>query len=424
VKRLGDVMDIVALKRQGLSERQIAKRLGISRPTVHKYLEDPEACERGRRPVERESKLDPYEGNVRAWLKEDPEYKAIWIYDHLKPLGYTGSYDVVKRKVHELKEESQRIAYMRFESEPGCQAQVDFGEFQVEREDGSIGKYYLFCMILGYSRKIYGEFIEKCDLPTFLDCHIRAFAFLGGVPGEILYDRMRNVYIGKVAGKTRFNSTVQGFALHYGFKPVVAPAYAAWVKGKVERPYSFIREGFWRGYGFTCLPTANRDLSEWLQVKDERVHGTTHEVVRVRFERELPFLKPVPAQAFDTSYRVYRKVHKDCTVRFEGNSYVVPHTLVGKAIVLRVKDGIIRVFADNRLVVAYKIPEGRGHLVQDKRFYEALRRDKAMNARKYHQGRPSKGRAKPTISPVKPQYDMDVQIRPVSIYDHAAGASL
>src|SRR5208337_2199248 len=298
-------------------------------------------------------------GNISAWLDEDPEYKATWIYDHLVPLGYTGSYDLVKRKVHELKEEKQRIAYMRFESEPGCQAQVDFGEFQVVQEDGSIGKYYLFSMILGYSRKIYGELIERCDLPTFMDCHIRAFAAFGGVPGEILYDRMRNVYIGKIAGKTRFNYSVQGFAVHYGFKLKVAPAYAAWVKGKVERPYSFIREGFWRGYGFTCIETANRDLGEWLEVKDERVHGTTHEVVRVRFERELPFLKPVPILQFDTSYRVYRKVHKDCTVRLEGNSYVVPHTLVGKAVVLRVKDKIIRVFADNRLVVAYVIPAGR-----------------------------------------------------------------
>ena len=419
MKRLGDVMDIVALKRQGLSERQIARRLGMSRKTVHKYLGDPEVCERGRRPVVRDSKLDPYMGNISAWLDEDPEYKATWIYDHLVPLGYTGSYDLVKRKVHELKEEKQRIAYMRFESEPGCQAQVDFGEFQVVQEDGSIGKYYLFSMILGYSRKIYGELIERCDLPTFMDCHIRAFAAFGGVPGEILYDRMRNVYIGKIAGKTRFNYSVQGFAVHYGFKLKVAPAYAAWVKGKVERPYSFIREGFWRGYGFTCIETANRDLGEWLEVKDERVHGTTHEVVRVRFERELPFLKPVPILQFDTSYRVYRKVHKDCTVRLEGNSYVVPHTLVGKAVVLRVKDKIIRVFADNRLVVAYVIPAGRGHLVQDRRFYEALRKDRVMNARKYHHGRPAKGRAKLTISPVKPLYDMDVQIRPLSVYDHA-----
>ena len=424
MRRLKDMMDMVALKRQGLSERQIARRLGMSRKTVHKYLEDPGAIERGRRPVERESKLDPYEGNLRAWLKEDPEYKATWIYDHLRPMGYAGGYDLVKVKVHELKEESQRIAYMRFETEPGGQAQVDFGEFQVVREDGTVGKYYLFSMILGYSRKIYAEFIEHCDLPTFLDCHIRAFAFFGGVPGEILYDRMRNVYIGRVAGKSMFNATVQGFAVHYGFTPRVAPAYAAWVKGKVERPFAFIREGFWRGYGFTCIETANRDLREWLAMKDERVHGTTHEVVRVRYERELPYLQPMPLRPFDTSYRVYRKVHKDCTVGFEGNSFVVPHTLVGKAVVLRVKDKGMRLFADNRLVVSYTIPDGRGHLVQDKRFYEALRKDVTMNARKYHHARPAKGRAKLTTSPDTPRYDMEVQIRPLSIYDHAVGASI
>ena len=424
MKTLEDVVDIRALKRQGLSQREIAKRLGISRPTVRKYLKSPEALEHGRRTGRHASKLDPYGENIKAWLNEDGDYKATWVYDHLRPLGYTGSYDIVKRMVKELKEESQRIAYLRFESEPGCQAQVDFGEFPVERDDGSIRKYYLFSMVLGYSRKIYGELIERCDMPTFLDCHIRAFTAFGGVPEEILYDRMRNVYIGKIAGKIRFNDTVQGFAVHYGFKPRVAPAYAAWVKGKVERPFSFIREGFWRGYGFTCLETGNRDLKAWLKVKDERVHGTTHEVVSVRFERERPYLRPIPAPPFDTSFRVYRKVHKDCTVRFEGNSYVAPHTLVGKTIILRVKEGSIRMFADDRFIVAYAMPAGRGHLVQDKRFYEALRRDRAMNARKYHHGKRLKGRAKATISPVRPCYAMDVEVRPISIYDYAAGCAL
>lgn len=110
-------------------------------------------------------------------------------------------------------------------------AQVDFGEFQVENADGSILTLYLFSMILGYSRKLYGELIDRCDLPSFLDCHIRAFEYFGGVPDEILYDRMKNVYIGKLAGRKKFNSTLLGFALHYGFKPEVTPSYAAWVKG-------------------------------------------------------------------------------------------------------------------------------------------------------------------------------------------------
>ena len=90
-------------------------------------------------------------------------------------------------------------------------------------------------MILGY--RIYAQLIERCDLPTFLDFNINAFIYFGGVPSQILYDRMRNVYIGKLAGKTKFNDTLVGFALHYGFAPQVAPAYAALVKGKIERPF-------------------------------------------------------------------------------------------------------------------------------------------------------------------------------------------
>jgi transposase len=414
-------LDILLLSRKGMSQRTIAKKLGLSRNTVKKYLENPEFPESRGRTRKRKSLLDPYGDTIKTWLEEDLDYTAAWIYDRLTAMGFPGSYEIVKRKVGEIKAERQKIAYMRFETEPGYQGQVDFGEFQVERADGSIKKLYLFSMILGYSRRIYGELTEKCDLPTFLDCHIQAFEYFDGVPEEILYDRMRNVFIGKVAGRSKFNGTLMGFALHYGFKPEVAPAYAAWVKGKVERPYRFIREGFWRGYGFVCLETANRDLQKWLEKKEKRVHGTTHEVVLLRFAREKPSLKGLPPRAFDSSYRVYRKVHKDCTVSFESNSYVVPHTLVGKKIILRVKDKTMRIFSDDSLIVTYEIPEGKGHLVQDKRFYEALKKDHEMNRRKYRHARRLKGRAKHTISPLKPPYDMDVEIRPLAIYDHAAG---
>ncbi|MEE8378394.1 MAG: IS21 family transposase [Candidatus Aminicenantaceae bacterium] len=413
-------MDLLLLERKGLSQRQIAKKLGISRNTVKKYMEN-QGYPEERKTIQRKSLLDPFTDNIAFWLNEDLEYTATWIYDRLCNIDFTGSYEIVKRKVHKIKAERQRVAYMRFETEPGFQAQVDFGAFQVENADGSIRTLYLFTMILGYSRKMYGELIDRCDLPTFLDCHINAFDYFGGVADEILYDRMKNVYIGKAAGKKKFNSTLLGFALHYGFKPEVAPAFAAWVKGKVERPYKFIREGFWRGYGFICRATANRDLISWLEKKDERVHGTTHEVVSLRFKRERPHLNLLPPNAFDTSYRIYRKVNKDCIVRFDCNHYVVPHTLVGKELLLRVKDKDMRIFDNDSLIVTYKIPEGKGHLVQDKKFYEALRKDKEMNKRKYAHVKRSKGRAKSTISPSKPLYDMDVEVRSTHIYDAAAG---
>lgn len=416
MKQEETVLDILTLHRQGLKQRAIARRLGISRNTVKKYLENPgNAIHCMAKP--RESLLDDYRGNISAWLEEDSQYRATWIYDRLCSMGFGGSYQIVKRHVHQIRETKQQVAFMRFETEPGNQAQVDFGEFQIQCPDGTVQKLYLFSMILGYSRKIYGEFIQRCDLPTFLDCHIRAFSYFGGVPRQILYDRMKNVYIGKLAGRDRFNPTLLGFALHYGFKPEVAPAYAAWVKGKIERPYAFIREGFWRGYGFSFLETANRDLARWLAIKDERIHGTTHQRVTDRFEGEKPLLAALPPQCFDTSYRLYRKVYKDCTLRFESNSYVVPHRLVGKKLVVRVKEHQLRIFDDQHLVVTYAVPQGKGHLVQDERFYEALKKDREMNRRKYHCPVRSKGRAKLTISPEKPRYQMDVEIRPVHLYD-------
>jgi len=100
---------------------------------------------------------------------------------------------------------------------------------------------------------------------------------------------------------------------------------------------------------------------------------------------------------------------------------VVAHTLVGEKILLRVKDKAMRIFSNDSLVVTYEIPEGKGHLVQDKRFYEALKKDHEMNRRKYRFGSRKKGRAKYTIGLLKPPYDMDVEVRPIAIYDQAAG---
>ena len=420
MKHKEDMLDIQELKRRGYSLRGAAKKLGVHRNTIKKYWEQPERVFEGYAKGHRPKKLDAFGDNITAWFEQDEAYTAQSIYQKLCTMGFDGSYEIVKRHVHDLKAEKQQTAYMRFETEPGFQAQVDFGEFVVEKANGETMTYYVFCMILGYSRRLYGEIIERCDLPTFLDCHIRAFGYFGGVPNEILYDRMKNVYIGKLAGKAKFNDSLVGFALHYGFTPLVAPAYAAWVKGKVERSYHYIRENFWRGYAFSSLETAQKDLLEWLKQKEERIHGTTHEIVRVRFEREKGHLGSVPIQPFDTAYRLYREVRKDCTVLFEGNRYVIPHRYVKYKVVLRVKNTVLRVFSDATCVTTYDIPEGKGHLVQHPEYYEALKKDRAMNHRKYGHAVHRKGRAKHTISPSTPLYEMDVAFRPASVYEEMA----
>ena len=129
-------MDVITMHRKGLKQRAIARKLGLSRNTVKKYIKRPGLAFETPRSSSRKSRLDPFSDNIEAWIEEDSDYTAAWIYDRLSNMGSMGSYEIVKRRVKRIKENYHKVAYMRFETEPGYQAQVDFGEFQVAKPDG------------------------------------------------------------------------------------------------------------------------------------------------------------------------------------------------------------------------------------------------------------------------------------------------
>jgi len=298
----------------------------------------------------------------------------------------------VKRYVRTIKERETRLAYARFETEPGHQAQFDWGDFQVEEPSGRTTTVYVFMIVLGFSRAAHVEFLERCTLESFMDGHIRAFRYLQGVPAEILYDNMKYVVVGRdEAGKPIFNAEFLHFAHHYGFRLRLCPPYSPWTKGKVERPIDYLRERFWRGYGFSSIGKTNEDVLVWLdETANRRVHGTHHRPVDERWREEIPRLGPLPASEYDTSLKVFRKVYRDCQLSFNGNRYVVPHRAVGQRVMLKAKNGQLRIYQDQDLLATYAEPATKKNLVADPRFYEALRHDKEQIRRKY--GR-SKGKA-------------------------------
>jgi len=221
----------------------------------------------------------------------------------------------------------------------------------------------------------------------------------------------------------QWNEGFHSFAEHTGFAPRLCPPYASWVKGKVERPIRFIREGFWRGYRCASLHSGNRDLLAWLVEQESRIHGTTCQSIAERFEAERAHLGPLPRTDFDTSARHFRNVGKDCIARFDRNRYMVPHRAVCKEVLVRVKDGLLRVFDGAELLVAYQIPEGHGHLVADPELVRSLREDPEQNRMKYR--RPPeghKGKAR-TLGPVVTPWAVTVQYRPITDYLAAAGVS-
>lgn len=403
-----EYMDIKVLHRDGLSIREIARRLGIDRRTVKRHLER-EGLPAYERRERQESKLEEYYPIIKSFLEEDA-YKGTWIYDKLKKMGYQGSYDLVRRYVQGIKGEMTRLAYVRFETEPGRQAQVDWGEFQIENSDGTVTTLQLFLMILGYSRALYVELAETARMESLLDCHIRAFEYLQGVPGEILYDNMKTITTGREGGKVKFTVDFLNFARHYDYMPRVCPPYSPWVKGKIERPVDYVREQFWRGYRFCSIAQTNQDIRQWLEtVANERIHGTHHQRVRERWEQERPHLLKLSATAYDTSLKVFRKVQKDCQISYNGNRYVMPYHVAGKPVMLKIKAGQIRCYYDEELLVTYTEPPIKGETVQDPRFYEQLLADQQMRQRKY-----GKGRA------VCQEHQWDVEVRPLSEYQACA----
>ena len=118
----------------------------------------------------RPSILDPYRQLIDDYLAED-DYQATWLHDRLLHLGYQGSYKTVQEYVRMVKDRRTRLAYSRFETEPGLQAQMDWGDFQIANPDGTTTTVYLFLMVLGFSRTLYLEFVDRCTLEAFLDCH-------------------------------------------------------------------------------------------------------------------------------------------------------------------------------------------------------------------------------------------------------------
>ncbi|MGA8243208.1 MAG: IS21 family transposase [Desulfobacterales bacterium] len=412
-------MDILAFHRQGHSMRWIAKKLGIHRDTVKKYIFQKKQPQY-RKQKRRESILGPYHQIIRDWLEQD-DFRATWIFDKLKGLDYTGKYDTVRYFVRDVKKQKAQLAYIRFETEPGRQAQMDWADFKILNSDGSSSFIYLFALVLGFSRAMFAWFVDRCSLQAFMDSHIAAFHYLGGVPAETLYDNMRHVVITNTAGQRHFNFEFVDFAAHYGFTPHACPPYSPWVKGKVERPIDYIRESFWRGYHFESLEKANADLRRWLDtVANLRIHGTHRQPVSQRWQQERPFLGPLPAGDYDTSVKVFRKVYRDCQVSYETNRYLLPHQVAGKRIMLKIKDGTIRFFDDDQLLATYPVPEGRHQLVGNPLFYEQLKADRNQRQRKYgrNKGAATRGLSNASLFP-------QVMYRPLSDYDRLAqgGAS-
>jgi hypothetical protein len=187
-----------------------------------------------------------------------------------------------------------------------------------------------------------------------------AFGAIGGVPIEILYDRMKTAVTGEDDdGHIIYNRSLIALGRHYGFLPRACRPYRAKTKGKVERPFSYIRQDFFLARTFGNLDDLNAQLDDWLAtIANVRLHGTTQRIVSEAFAAEQPELQPLPAFRFDALLKLERRVSHDGVVSIGGNYYSVPDRTRRVVEVHQLPDQI-RILDAGRLVAAHPVLEGR-----------------------------------------------------------------
>jgi transposase len=226
---------ILDLHRQGLIVSAIARQLELDRKTVRKYIErglEPPAYG-PRKP--RSRLLDPFAAYLRERVAVYPGLTGSRLLREIRERGYHGGYTAVTDFLREVRPTPSSSFEVRFETPPGRQAQADFAQFQVvfTDEPSETRIVWLFSLVLGYSRLIWARFVMHQDLQTVLRCHLAAFEALGGVPHEILYDRMKTAVTGEDDhGHIVYNRVLIDFARHHNFQPRACRPYRAKTKGR------------------------------------------------------------------------------------------------------------------------------------------------------------------------------------------------
>jgi transposase len=342
-------LEIVQRRQSGMSQQAIADELGISRGAVQRALVRVQAQRDGQAAAARKPRpsiIDPFEPILKELLAKYPNLTAERAVQELQARGFTGKYTVVHRRLRLLRPRPTPKPVPRFETEPGAQAQMDFGVYDIDFTREGRRRVYLFNYLLGYSRRQYLRFVESMDLPTTVREHVHAFHHLGGVARVCLYDNFKAVVLRHDADGVFYHPKFLSFATHYGFRPQACRVRRPQTKGKVERHFHFAEMNLLNGRTFDTLEHLNEVTAHWLQtIADVRVLRDFQESPLQRHQRELPHLLPLPACDFDTAQVVYRHVNVEGYLTHRSNLYSVPFSHIGQVLPVRITESEVIIYS-------------------------------------------------------------------------------
>jgi transposase len=397
---------INALSGNGWSQRRIARELGIDRETVARYRQlarqsteakpaispagaetaldskpaiSPIGSEPSGRTVEdpnpaippagcksgRISHCEPFRALVEAGLERGLSAQRIY-QDLVTEQGFEGSYDSVKRFVRQL-EQASPLPFRRIETEPGQEAQVDFGQGAWVVEDGRRRRPHVLRVVLSHSRKGYTEALWQQTTENFIRGLENAFRHFGGVTSTVIIDNLRAAVKKVDWFEPELNPKVVSFCEHYG--TVILPTKPAMPrhKGKVEAGVDYVQENALAGKQFESLAAQNLHLAHWEStVADTRIHGTTRQQVGKHFLRvEKPALRPLPVSLFPCFKEAPRKVHRDGYVEVDKAYYSAPPEYVRRSVWVRWDAKMVRLFNERMEPIAVHVQAEPGKFRTD-----------------------------------------------------------
>lgn len=347
------------IKKTGIKPNfsRIARRFNCDYRTAKKYYEEDSTKKKNK--SKRGSKLDGYRETIQEKLEYDAPASEILRF--IQKQGYVGKYTILREYCKELKGSMQKQATIRFETNPGLQAQVDWKErMKLISKHGEIYTIDIFLMVLGYSRMKYIELTINKVQNTLFQAMINGFKYYNGVPKEILFDNMRTVVD---QSKTRYlkpviNSTFYEFSKDMGFEVKSCMAYRPQTKGKVEslaRVMNRLRVYNDEFEDYDELAEIVRTLNE--DINNEVSQAILEKPIK-RFQKEKEYLNPLPNQDIldhFTTNEIVRHVSKESMIVYNRSKYSVSTKYIGELVTLRETDGILRIYYNKKLIKTHKI---------------------------------------------------------------------
>ena len=350
---------------EGKSKREVSRIYGINRRTVSKMCEHAVPPGYVRKKLKQYPKLGGYIKYIEEMLRSDEgvrkkqRHTSRRIYNRLKAeRGYEGSYDAVRKYVREVREVSKEV-YVPLEHKYGA-AQCDFGECMGEI-GGEEVKLHYFVMSMCKSGDIYAKVYIKEDQISWLDGHVSAFEYFGGVPKEILYDNASSLV--KKVGKYRHRELTKKYEelkSHYLFEGKFANPGKGNEKGQVEGKVGYVRRNYLVPKPkYDSIVKLNQYLEkELIKRRDDKHHKDARRIVEI-LEAEKKEMIKLPEYGYEVCDVRLSKVSSCSMVRYKNNDYSVPVKYAYKDVTVKCYSQRLEVFAKNEKVAEHKRLFGR-----------------------------------------------------------------